>query len=165
MSAFILEDDTLDLLVSAGLHGVGADARLEVFHEGEWHQWNKYENADALGSILKTENYKSVNYRYQEATPCEPYRYSGEGIVQYLGSETVLPWAQVLASLDCYEYQTCEHPEWETSLAKAICDRIRRKVCRIISREAETEWVWTREDAQERMAEIRANIKAQMVRS
>lgn len=158
MSAYILGDDTIDLLVTAGLMG-GHDDRLGIFQDGDWHYFTKHEDADRLGSILKTANYDSVNYRYQEATQCEAYRYNGNGIVPYLGSP-VISWGQVLHSVRCFEYQSCEAPTWETSLAKAICSAITRKVCARIADEADAEWEWTRGHAEEIMNTIREGLKS-----
>ena len=159
MSAFILGDDTIDLLVTAGVRGVGLDARLGIFHAGAMVYFSKHEDTDFLGSILKTANYESVNYRYQEATPCEAYRYNGNGIVPYLGSP-VISWGQVLLAVRCYEYQSCEAPTWGESLAKAVCSAIRLKVCGIIAEEEDAEWEWTRGHAEEIMNEIREGLKS-----
>ena len=158
MSAYILGDDTIDLLVTAGLMG-GHNDRLGVFQEGAMVYFNKHGDADWLGSILKTANYDSVNYRYREATPCEAYRYNGNEIVQYLGSP-VIPWGQVLQSVRCYEYQSCEAPTWEASLAKAICSAITRKVGARIADEADAEWEWTRSHSEKIMNTIREGLKS-----
>lgn len=159
MSAYILGDDTIDLLVAVGLRGT-RDDRLGIFRDGEWHYFNQHEDADRLGSILKTANYESVNYRYREATPCEAYRYNGNGIAPYLGGP-VISWGQVLHSLRGYEYQSCEAPTWDTSLAKAICSALRRKVCGIIASEDDgVAWEWTREHAEGIMNTIREGLKS-----
>ena len=159
MSAFILGDDTIDLLVTAGVRGVGLDARLGVYQAGAMLYFSRYEDTDHLGSVLKSANYESVNYRYKEATPCEAYHYNGNEIVPYLGG-SVISWGQVLQAVRCYEYQSCEAPTWETSLAKAICSAIRLKVCGIIADEAGAEWDWRREHAEEIMNEIREGLKS-----
>jgi hypothetical protein len=159
MSAFILQDDTIDLLVTAGLYGVGIDGGLRVYHEGEILTYNRYEHADILGTLLKTANYESVNYRYKESTEMEGYRYNGTDITQYIGG-VVIPWGQVLKSARCYEYQSCETPEWGGSLAKAIVDAITVKVCGFIAEQNNAEWVWTRHRAEEIMNEIKAGLKS-----
>lgn len=143
MSAFILEDDTIDLLVTAGMMGDGEHYTLRLYHAGEFMQYSKYEDADKVGMILKTANYESVNYRYRESTEVGTYNYRPTTEIGGM----FISWGQVLKSLNCYEYQSCEHPEWETSLAKGICSAIRNKVCRAIADATETEWVWTREKA------------------
>ena len=159
MSAYILQDDTIDLLVTAGLYGTGVDGGLRVYHEGEYYHFTRYEHADKVGTILKTANYDSVNYRYKETTEVEPYRYNGNGITQYLG-EVVIPWGQVLKSAYCYEYQSCEHPDWGGSLAKAIVDAITRKVGGFIADQCDAEWEWTRFHAEDIMADIKAGLKS-----
>jgi hypothetical protein len=159
MSAFILGDDTIDLLVTAGVRGVGLDARLAVYHGDKMHYWSRYEDTDSLGSLLKTANYESVNYRYKEATPCEAYHWNPNGILPYIGGR-VISWGQVLQAVRCYEYQSCEAPTWETSLAKAVCGAIRLKVCGIIADEAGAEWEWRREHAEEIMNTIREGLKS-----
>ena len=159
MSAYILQDDTFDLLVTAGLYGVGIDGGLRVYHEGEILTYNRYEHADQLGTILKTANYDSVNYRYKENTEMEGYRYNGTDITQYLGG-VVIPWGQVLKSARCYEYQSCEHPEWGTSLAKAIVEAITRKVGGFIAEQDNAEWEWTRFHAEDIKAEMKAGLKS-----
>lgn len=159
MSAYILQDDTFDLLVTAGLYGVGIDGGLRVYHEGNIITYNRYEHADILGTILKTANYDSVNYRYKESTEVEGYRYKSEGISQYLGGK-VIPWGQVLKSARCYEYQSCETPEWDKSLAKAIVDAITMKVCGFIAEQDNAEWEWTRFCAEDIMNEIKEGLKS-----
>jgi hypothetical protein len=159
MSAYILQDDTIDLLVTAGLYGVGIDGGLRVYHEGEILTYNRYEHADQLGTILKTANYDSVNYRYKESTEMEGYRYNGNEITQYLGG-VVIPWGQVLKSARCYEYQSCETPEWEKSLANAIVEAITRKVCGFIAEQDNAEWEWTRFHAEDIKAEIKSGLKS-----
>ena len=159
MSAFIIGEDMLDLLVTAGVWGVGDDARLRFFHEDQYHTFNKYEDGDALGQILKTANYESVNYRYKEETPVETYRHMGSDITPFLGG-AVISWGQVLQAVRCYEYQSCEAPTWDGSLAKAICSAITRKVCGRIADEADAEWEWTREHAKEIRDTIKEGLKS-----
>jgi hypothetical protein len=89
----------------------------------------------------------------------EGYRYSGEGITQYLGG-VVIPWGQVLQSVRCYEYQSCEAPTWNGSLAKAICEAITRKVCGKIAQADNAEWEWTRFHAEDIKTAIKEGLKS-----
>jgi hypothetical protein len=157
VSAFILDDDHIDLLVTAGLMGVGLDAKLRVYVDGGLVEFNRHEDADHLGLVLKTANYESVNYRYKESEQVTPYKYVGNGITNYIGGE-IIPWGQVLQAIRCYEYQSCEHPTWEGSLAKAVCDAITHKVCARISSECDAEWVWSRSHALENMNAVRERL-------
>jgi hypothetical protein len=113
MSAFVCGDYHLSYITQAGL-----DYRAWV-DLGAGHQYITSENAQHVFECLKRENLVSVNYRYRETSP---------ELSQNLGLRCYVPHVdavQVLKALACYEYQTCEHPRWETSLARRICDAIR----------------------------------------
>lgn len=89
--------------------------------------------------ILSAENLRSLDYRYpaqrsNNATtfggrhgmdrlftiaPCRPCVRA-----QALDAGLYTP-IEILKAADCYEYQACEHPGWDTSVAKDICDAIR----------------------------------------
>lgn len=160
MSAYQVNNDLIDLLVTAGLRGNGDEARLRVFHDGDVKTFNRYEDADTVGEILIQANITSVNHRYNENTRTESaYRYNGAGITEYLGG-SVIPWGHVLGALRCFEYQACETVTWHTSLAKEIIDAIRLKVCRIITDEAGGMWEWSRDDAQEIMEDIKQKVRS-----
>lgn len=70
-----------------------------------------------IGQMLWDENFASVNYRYRENESAPVY-------APTLTDEPLSPIA-VLKALDCYEYQSCEHPGWEESDARKLCDAIR----------------------------------------
>jgi hypothetical protein len=159
VSAYLVGNDHLDLMVSAGFMGVGIDATLEIYHGEKWNYFNRYEHADTVKAILHKANIDSVNYRYKEFTTEATRPYSGADILPYLGGP-VIPWGHVLGALRCFEYQACEHPEWGESLAKAMVDAIRFKVCHTITNEAGGMWHWEREKALEIMKEIRAGVRS-----
>jgi hypothetical protein len=73
---------------------------------------NKYKNFDLIGQILWNENHKSVNYRYNEnhPTPTYSFRYK------------FVDLGQALKAIDCLDYQSCEHPDYQESEAKKILD-------------------------------------------
>lgn len=102
MSAFIVNNAHIDTLVNAGLHLVGSTDQR---------------HADGIGRMLLAENYSSVNYRYSENDNAPDYRAT-------LTDAELSPIA-VLSALHCYEYQSCEHPEWQTSDARIYCEAVR----------------------------------------
>jgi hypothetical protein len=77
--------------------------------------------ADRAGQALWQENHNSVNFRYREDTECPEYHF--EGTDQPL--DDIVVWRQ----LDCFDYQTCEHPEWHdhTNWARSLHDRLEGK--------------------------------------
>jgi hypothetical protein len=106
MSAWIVSQDTIDLMVTAAMRSAG---------------WNeKYinipETADLLGKALWKENYNSVNHRYDERKRTPAYHWTPVAEVQ---EEKLRPevLVQILHAAHCYDYQSCEHPAWSDSLA------------------------------------------------
>lgn len=146
MSAYIVSDDHLDLLITAAMHGGRWDKGLRV----NGRTFESREDANDLGAILAAENRRSVNYRYQEDDLETIYQWRPDGIARYLGG--VLTWGDVLGALRCYEYQACEAPDWESTDAYQVCEALRRKVCGIISGDA---WSWDRSDLAAKLEEMR----------
>ena len=103
----------------------------------------------SLARVLKYENARSIAHRYpRDRKPCprcgkvvcDPIRewYPGRVIASGLqdppcpfalcamdpaDSFTITPVGAIKAA-QCYEYQSCEHPEWSTSEAKALTERL-----------------------------------------
>lgn len=113
MSAWIVSKTHIDALVQAGIE-------REMVREGE---------ADEFGKMLWGENLASIHYRYPDtvegggypgpigfvASDVDAYTYEpldGEAGIT-LRSEGVVHMAS-----SCYDYQTCEHPEYEGSKAE-----------------------------------------------
>lgn len=97
MSAFIVSNDTIRVIVTA-----------LVRHRGNT-------DPEAAGRILLLENTRSVNHRYSERKRAPKYEHA-----PYLESPV-----QVLKSLDCFEYQACEHKGWARSEARKLIARAR----------------------------------------
>lgn len=146
MSAYIVDPDTVDLIVTAGLHGMGASAYYNgrTVNLRDWDPGTVWVGGgDLIATILHRANVHSVNYRYNESTPAPEVTYR-----KVCGLGTVVPWGAVFGALDCYEYQSCEDSQtWETSEAKAICEAIRRHVGRILADESGHPWGFTRDEA------------------
>jgi hypothetical protein len=66
--------------------------------------------ADYVGQLLELENRRSVDYRYDEHNAAASYQHVAVEVDDIT----------LLKQLDCYEYQSCEHSEWESSEAFAI---------------------------------------------
>lgn len=68
--------------------------------------------------MLWTENAASVAYRYKEAPREVFYRWERHALND--------PWT-LIKQLDCYDYQSCEHPAWENSKARKLTDALRMR--------------------------------------
>lgn len=119
MSAFVVQPKHIDFLLSY------ANERGLKFHEVELGRIIRTYNAsinddlDALGRVLTAVNVASVNYRYREneKPPAYNFRHFRMGS---LGSPV-----QVLTACDCYDYQSCELPEYGQTFALEIINTIR----------------------------------------
>jgi hypothetical protein len=153
VSAFNVNKDTIDLLVSAWywtgdghyMPELHTQARprtkeLAAFMDSRepylsMRRTDSAAKLNALGVELVAENAASVNARYKENNP--PMNYTYERI------ERMENWqAVVLGAIHCYEYQACEHSEWLDSLAYAYCQALRRNICTIIGA---NHWEFNRE--------------------
>lgn len=109
------------------------------------------ETADRVGAMLWSENARSVAYRYDEDYDEIPgpndfgvmalagYRYEGQRLSASPLHAQVDPVA-VLKACDGFEYQSCEHPDWESSEAHAFLDALRRKMIRALPGYADADW-------------------------
>lgn len=131
MSAYVVDREHIAYLIDAAqeiARDYGSPFRWRVMtSDGMGVLHLPYGDDDRCAQVaqeLWAENVKSVSYRYPNDAPGDlpgpidayPYEY-GAHSERYWG-----PWsvAQVFKSIHCYEYQTCEHPEWEASSAIAF---------------------------------------------
>lgn len=128
MSAFVVNDDHIRALVAAGLQFKSYPDDKMRFWAGEYPGEDKVtlltrDSADQIANMLLAENYRSVNHRYEEddAPPTLTTVWTA-----YLARP--LDPVVILKAIDCYEYQACEHDEWNSSLAYAFCEALRRRI-------------------------------------
>lgn len=93
MSAWIVSKAHIDALVNAGI-------RYGITTVADVHE---------TGQMLWRENHRSINYRYDKRGRTPQYRFTG--------TEMPLHPIVILKLLHCFEYQSCERPDWEKSQA------------------------------------------------
>jgi hypothetical protein len=152
MSAYMVDEVHIDALVLAGLvlqpanHGPlrWFDRDLEPVEERDAHEagqpWGPravelaeqrrreltLESAGQVGRMLLAENQRSVNHRYNEVE-IEPLYDFDEVLWRYQRTAGLdLDPVKVLRAIAGYEYQACEHPQWERSEACHYLDALRR---------------------------------------
>lgn len=134
MSAFIVSKSHIDCLITAGLlfpKRTGERTLQWSTRRGAWKTLT-LDNASEVGAMLWEENRRSVNTLYQGRHG------SGDPLPAYVYEPTEKPDPVVLLkSLQCYEYQSCEHEKrsrgkdgkfraaWERSEARAFCEQLR----------------------------------------
>jgi len=123
MSAFICNNEHINAMLQAA--SLGDHTRSQYPPSYYWEEDGKAESRDirpsdeAIGQKLVDENFRSVNYRYQESE--EPYRF------QPLPFQKRYSLAQILKACNCYIYQACEHAEWKGSEAHAIVKALKER--------------------------------------
>lgn len=170
MSAYIVERETIEYLVNGALYVAGGHHQGDRFtwyagsrEQGTMERWDLHSgNVDDIGQMLWEENVRSVAYRYKDDLPTElpgatgapwliPYRHRFNSILAYIDDN----WqAQVMKSADCYEYQSCEHPSWQTSAAKGFVDTLRKLTWALLPGYEEAEWGHPSAKVQRYVAEI-----------
>lgn len=103
MSAFVVSKQHIDALVTTA---------------AAWRM-HRCATDQALGQLLWTENFASVNYRYTDQQPAETYT----GPSAY-SAKSLTP-VQALKAIACYVYQSCEHPTWEQSEAYTFTEQFK----------------------------------------
>lgn len=157
MSAFVVDKTHIDVLVFAGLSGprhygplrwqwpaLTEEDERDAYEAGQ--PWGPRaielaqerdrrltdETAGRVGAMLWAENVRSVNHRYAEDEWEEVYEYRG-----LMGQVDPII---VLNAINCYEYQSCEHPEWERSEAYAFIQALRAKMISRLIPEGSPGW-------------------------
>lgn len=146
MSAYIVTDGTIRLMVEAAL-GITDREPLSWWYDGRWNKLNPYGVTEeeklgkhgirlidkhAFGQILVDANYRSVSHRYQEDSEPPEYRHE----------RSTLPVdpVQVLKTIDCFDYQSCEAADWEESEAYAICSALRHRAIQQLPGYDDAKW-------------------------
>lgn len=139
MSAFVVNKRHIDAIITAGLtHNPSRDLSWDF---DENRQELTRETANRVGAMLWAENIASVRYRYADADVSGMVPADSESYVwATVGQVSVV---QVLKFIDCLEYQSCEHPEWNDSEAKVFCNALRNSLIFHLPGYKEADWEWT----------------------
>ena len=154
MSAFLVNDDTLDLLASfiaqwsQDSHISGIDLYLKegvlpprtegIEVETDQHGHRRVSIANTQGRAIKAEllaeNIASLWGRYPAGRPNldDASDLVNERAPFRSVSRDDADYAEVAGALYCYEYQSCETDDWENSFAYALCQGARRKLTSIL---------------------------------
>ena len=110
MSAYVVDKELIDKLIAAGL-------QAELFMPCD---------ATVNGAMLWRENVVSVAYRYslatRDATELAEYERDVEA---YKFTPCAFTPREIDEAIDCLDYQSCEHDEWEASEACFLLQQLR----------------------------------------
>lgn len=144
MSAFIVGRKHIEYLIeSAESLARRQRSSFRWFHDGAWHTLGQdHDTPERVGQCLWCTNVASVLYRYPEDTPATAPGPIGD--TYYYGRHVPKPIkfnpVQMLKACHCYDYQSCEHPEWESSEAYAIVRSIESSAMRALPGYDDAEW-------------------------
>lgn len=121
MSAYMMDKEDIQQIIAVALHGP-SDAQ-------NWTPTIQPNQADDLGDMLVLENLSSIHYRYPDTVtnpegtpgPCEQYwlkPFAFELPAEIVSRDGA---QQIIKS---YQYQSCEHPEWEKSDARTFSESL-----------------------------------------
>lgn len=123
MSAYIVSNNTINVLADAiENYGVRMNTDYKgIAGCGVIFDVNEIKNA--IGQKLLDQNYKSVNYRYDEDTPAPEYKYQ----------DVAYTTGDLYGCIRCYEYQACETPDYfESDVHMALANLKDRMLKRYI---------------------------------
>lgn len=110
MSAFIVSDTHINSLVRyAARHNV------RVFHSNPMRMFKVQENEQETARLLLDENVKSVNSRYRDNETMS---------ITYDRAAPILTAIQAIKAAQCLRYQSCEHSDYEDSIAFKLIEAI-----------------------------------------
>lgn len=127
MSAFIVSNEHINALVNFGLKSTYWNPKTQ------WREEINRHTAQEVGQILLDENQRSVNYRYSENDTSPAFKFT----VDYDGELTPV---QVIKACHCLDYQCCETPDWEQTLAHTILETIKHKAEGLLPGYDEAAW-------------------------
>lgn len=171
MSAFIVSKKHVDTLVQSAIAGPsdhhgwhdsgerffrwyydGQSRRLDPFAD-EPRERGRTEivTPSMLGQLLWDENRRSVDHRYDEENVEQPYLFepvTRPGVMMIgaagltIAIESLVTAAELACGINCYEYQSCEHDDWGSSEAFAICRSMKENILRTLPGYSAAPWGW-----------------------
>lgn len=144
MSAFVVSKEHIDAIVAAAMPS-GPEEGCCWYHGGNGKHAD-YTNADEIGQMLWDECVRSVSHRYPDNERL-PGAYLDDDTPEW-SEPYVFPFFKVpklepvaaLKAIQCYEYQSCEHPGWEPSEAKTFCSCLTEHLIYKLPGYAEAAW-------------------------
>lgn len=156
MSAFVVNKSHINAMLQAGM--AVTYEPFSWWHDGKRHILDG-STIDEVGQMLLDECVKSVCYRYDDDSMTDlPGRTNAEWLLpfKYKHIQTRPSPLEALKIISCYEYQTCEHDEWETSEAKAFCSALRHcTINRLPGYGDAAGWEWEDEAYYQRQSAVR----------
>jgi len=128
MSAFIVSQEHITAMLQAATGRYPGDG-ASYYWNGQSHYFNGSQTE--IGQKLLNENYRSVNHRYNESEPAPTFRLR---IVRDCSP------VELIKLIHCYNYQSCECPDWKETEAYAISAMLERRAINKLPGYDEAAW-------------------------
>ena len=119
MSAYLVSHATINAIVAYAVAHFLPERQAVTLDHG---RILFVRDANAIGNVLWQESNRSVNIRYDEATPGPMFHFDPHGPV--VGSAGMF-----CKLLSCLDYQSCESDDWEHTAAYRLIARFRELAC------------------------------------
>ena len=139
MSADTVDHEHIHVLLWAAAKPVPPNGPMHWFYDnptrcGQIHPDGS--NRDEIGQMLLDENAASVEHLYRRDQSAARYTYRRPQHTEW----TV---AELLNAIRGYQYQSCEHPRWDRSQAKAFCDALQQRLIATLPGYTDGPWLIT----------------------
>ncbi len=144
MSAFVVDKSHINAILKGAMSNAMKSSGNHYWFCGK--ERHDTENADRIGQMLLDENIRSVSYRYPDISKLNdlPGRTDCEHLLPFqfnIMGRTPRP-IELIKLVHCLDYQSCEHPEWRDSEAKAFCDSVIECAIYQLPGYEEAPWEW-----------------------
>lgn len=127
MSVFIVSDKHISAMLQMAKSPFRG-SKFSYYFDGERKETS---NRQKLGQILLSENYRSVNFRYNEGKEARDFIYQS--------TQQRSP-VEIISLCDCYQYQTCETDDWKDTEAFAIWYALRENAIESLPGYGQADW-------------------------
>lgn len=93
-------------------------------------------SAEAVGAMLVAQNQRSVSFRYGDDDGADN---DMEPVYQHGPTRSYSP-VGLLKIIKCYEYQSCETPDWDTSEAHNFCAALKDQLVHLLPAWDDAPW-------------------------
>lgn len=148
MSAYLCGKNHIVYIVSAAMSRQIARSYTVRWHWDNPHRSDELRECDHVkaadvANMLIRENLASVSYRYPDDKTSATLPGDGAGLFVTptdFGRVYMFRPVQVLKSIACLDYQSCEHPAWRTSEARAFLNALERSAIHALPGWDDGEW-------------------------
>jgi len=143
MSAFVVNKSHINAMLLKALHPQYG-GHLSWYLNGQHHELTN-DNIDQVGQMLLDENVKSVCCRYEDSEVTDlPGGVNADYLIPFKTKylHRIPSALETIKLIHCYSYQSCEHPEWEISEAKAFCQSLESEAISQLPGYDDAPWEW-----------------------